>query len=114
MTAQPPPPGYPPQQPAAQQPNNYLVWAILATVLCFPITGIVAIVKSASVSGLWAQGQYAEAQAAADSAKKWVRWSVIIWVVLVVIYLAFIVIVMVTANPDNPAPASMSMLMGTF
>lgn len=114
MTAQPPPPGYPPPQPAAQQPNNYLVWAILATVLCFPITGIVAIVKAASVSGLWAQGRYAEAQAAADSAKKWVRWSVIIWVVLVVVYLAIIVIIMVTAHPENTAPASMSMLMGTF
>ncbi|HEY0229105.1 MAG TPA: CD225/dispanin family protein [Mycobacterium sp.] len=112
MTAQPPPPGYPPQQPAAQPPDNYLVWSILATVLCFPITGIIAIVKAASVNGLWTQGRYAEAQDAAASAKKWVRWSVIIWVVLVVIYVVIIVIVMVTAHPDNPAPAAM--LMGTF
>ena len=43
----PPPPGYPPQQPVGQAPNNYLVWSILATLFCFPITGIVAIVKAA-------------------------------------------------------------------
>jgi type III secretory pathway component EscV len=35
---------------------------------------------------LWAQGQYAEAQAAADSAKKFVKWSVIAGVVVAVIY----------------------------
>src|ERR1700749_302289 len=108
------PPGYPPQQPAAQQPNNYLVWAILVTVLCFPITGIVTIVKAASVNGLWTQGRYAEAQAAADSAKKWVRWSVIIWVVLVVIYVVILVIIMVTAHPDTSVPSSMAALVGPF
>jgi len=87
MTAQPPPPGYPPQQqPAAQAPNNYLVWAILATLFCFPITGIVAIVKAASVNGLWTQGLHAEAQASADSAKKFVIWSVVIGVVVGIIY----------------------------
>lgn len=109
-----PPPGYPPQQPPAQQPDNYLVWSILATVLCFPITGIIAIVKAASVNGLWTQGRYAEAQEAAASAKKWVRWSVIIWVVLVVIYVVIIVIVMLTAHPDTSVPSSMATLMRTF
>ena len=69
MTAQPPPPAYPPPQPAGQAPKNYLVWSILVTLFCCLPLGIVAIVKSASVNGLWAQGQYAEAQAAAASAK---------------------------------------------
>jgi predicted secreted protein len=86
MTAQPPPPGYPPQQPAGQAPNNYLVWSILVTLFCCLPLGIVAIVKSSQVNGLWAQGQYAEAQAAADSAKKFVTWSAIIGVVVIVIY----------------------------
>jgi hypothetical protein len=85
MTAQPPP-GYPPQQPAGQAPNNYLVWSILVTLFCCLPLGIVAIVKSSQVNGLWAQGQYAEAQAAADSAKKFVTWSAIIGVVVFVIY----------------------------
>ncbi|RAV15978.1 CD225/dispanin family protein [Mycobacterium colombiense] len=82
----PPPPGYPPQQPAAAQPNNYLVWSILATLFCCLPFGIVAIVKSSQVNGLWAQGRYAEAQASADSAKKWVIWSVAIGIVVGIIY----------------------------
>jgi len=91
MTAPPPPPGYPPpgyppQQPAGQAPNNYLVWSILVTLFCCLPLGIVAIVKSSQVNGLWAQGRYAEAQAAADSAKKFALWSAIIGVVVFVIY----------------------------
>ncbi|ORA17214.1 CD225/dispanin family protein [Mycobacterium arosiense] len=82
----PPSPGYPPQQPAGQAPNNYLVWSILATLFCCLPFGIVAIVKSSQVNGLWAQGRYAEAQASADSAKKWVIWSVAIGVVAGIIY----------------------------
>jgi predicted secreted protein len=86
MTQPPPPPGYPPQQPAGQAPNNYLVWSILVTLFCCLPFGIVAIVKSSQVNGLWAQGRYAEAQASADSAKKWVIWSAVIGVVVGVIY----------------------------
>ncbi|OBA59216.1 hypothetical protein A5647_17995 [Mycobacterium sp. 1100029.7] len=87
MTAQPPPPGYPPQQPpAGQAPNNYLVWSILTTLFCCLPLGIVAIVKSSQVNGLWAQGQYAEAQAAANSAKKFATWSAIAGVIVFVIY----------------------------
>jgi len=86
MTQPPPPPGYPPQQPGGQAPNNYLVWSILVTLFCCLPLGVVAIVKSSQVNGLWAQGQYAEAQASAESAKKWVMWSAIAGVVAGVIY----------------------------
>jgi hypothetical protein len=86
MTAQPPPPGYPPQPPTGQAPQNYLVWSILVTLFCCLPFGIVAIIKSTQVSGLWQSGQYAEAQAAADSAKKWVIWSVVAWVISLIIY----------------------------
>jgi ABC-type glycerol-3-phosphate transport system permease component len=86
MTAQPPPPpGYPPQQPAGQAPNNHLVWSILVTIFCCLPFGIVAIVKSSQVNGLWAQGRYAEAQASADSARKWVIWSVVVGLIVIVI-----------------------------
>ncbi|MCV7409780.1 hypothetical protein AWC05_24055 [Mycobacterium florentinum] len=102
MTAQPPPPGYPPQQPAGQ-PDNYLVWSILATLFCCLPFGIVAIVKSTQVSGLWAQGQYAEAQAAADAAKKWVKWSVIAAVVSAVLYGIVLAIIAMTADTSTPA-----------
>ncbi|MGE2817105.1 CD225/dispanin family protein [Mycobacterium heidelbergense] len=104
MTAQPPPPpGYPPQQPpAGQAPNNYLVWSILVTLFCCLPLGIVAIVKSSQVNGLWAQGQYAEAQAAADSAKKFVIWSAVIGVVVGIIY-AIIAIAGGLATNSNSA-----------
>lgn len=86
MTQPPPPPaGYPPQQPAAQAPNNYLVWSILVTLFCCLPFGIVAIVKSSQVNGLWAQGRYAEAQASADSARKWVTWGAVIGLIVFVI-----------------------------
>ena len=99
------PPQYGQQQPygAAPQygapaggvePDNNLVWAILCTVLCCLPLGIVAIVKSTSVSKLWAAGDYAGAQQAADDAKKWSMWGAIIgvvWIVVVVI-IYFVVI----------------------
>ncbi|MDT5146654.1 MAG: hypothetical protein QOC58_1299 [Mycobacterium sp.] len=78
----PPPPGYPPQQPAGPAPSNYLVWSILVTIFCCIPFGIVAIVKSSQVNGLWAQGRYAEAQASAESAKKWVIWSVVVGLIV--------------------------------
>ncbi|NLG45180.1 CD225/dispanin family protein [Gordonia sp. (in: high G+C Gram-positive bacteria)] len=69
------------------EPDNNLVWSILCTVLCCLPLGIVAIVKSTSVSKLWAMGDYAGAQKAADDAKKFAMWGAIISVVLIVLYL---------------------------
>ncbi|WP_082966242.1 CD225/dispanin family protein [Mycobacterium sp. E1214] len=63
-----------------------MVWSILATIFCCLPFGIVAIVKSSQVNGLWAQGNYPGAQAAADSAKKWVIWSVVAGVIVAIIY----------------------------
>ena len=71
---QPPPPGWQGQR----EPDNYLVWAILSTVMCCLPLGIVSLVYSTKVSGLWAQGRYAEAQTAADNAKKWAIISAIV------------------------------------
>jgi predicted secreted protein len=103
---QPPPPGYPPQQPpAGQAPDNYLVWSILATLFCCLPFGIVAIVKSTQVSGLWAQGQYGEAQASADAAKKWVKWSVIAAVIAYVLYGAVLAVLALTADNTTSAAA---------
>jgi hypothetical protein len=69
------PGGWPGQQPGAwpgqQEPDNYLVWAILCTVLCCLPFGIVSLVYSNKVAGLWAQGRAAEAQEASSNAKKW-------------------------------------------
>ncbi len=101
----PPPPGYPPQQPAGQAPNNYLVWSILVTLFCCLPFGIVAIVKSSQVNGLWAQGRYAEAQASAESAKKWVMWSVIVGLIV-----NAIIIVVNVVNMNSNTNAAMMLL----
>ncbi|MBO0679457.1 CD225/dispanin family protein [Mycolicibacterium sp. S2-37] len=98
----PPPPqggGYPGQgfggpgyQPQGVPPNNNLVWAILSTVLCCLPLGIVAIVKSTQVSGLWAQGRYDEANKAAADAKKYAIWGAIAGVVVAVIYIIIAIV----------------------
>lgn len=106
-----PPPGYPPQPPPAwpgqppagwpapqpgwqgqPEPENYLVWAILCTVLCCLPLGIVSIVYSNKVSGLWAQGRYAEAQEAANNAKKWAIIGAVVGVVAAVIFVLIYVV----------------------
>lgn len=100
---QPPPPGYPPQQPpAGQPPNNNLVIAIIGLLFCWP-PGIYAIVKATQVSSLWAQGQYAEAQAAADDAKKWGIWSIIGGAVLLVFIVIIQIIGAVAATSEAAA-----------
>lgn len=109
MTDQPPPPpgNYPPPPPPsggtpppppqggapAGQPDNNLVWGILVTVLCCLPLGIVSIVKSTQVSGLWAQGRAAEAQQAADDAKKYAVWGAIAGVIVYVIVIILNIVV---------------------
>ena len=81
----------PPYQPSAPQynlgeqsfqpqnqmpcPPTYLVWAILATVLCCLPFGIVGIVNASQVSSRWRQGDFAGAQRASEQAKMWTIMS---------------------------------------
>ncbi|MGE5735464.1 MAG: CD225/dispanin family protein [Acidobacteriota bacterium] len=61
------PPGY---QPGAVVPN-YLVFAILSTVLCCLPTGIVSIIYAAQVNTKVAAGDIAGATQASKNAKLW-------------------------------------------
>jgi ABC-type Fe3+ transport system permease subunit len=116
---QPPPPpppqpgwqGQPPQQPGwqgqqpgwqgAREPDNYLVWAILTTIFCCLPFGIVSIVYSTKVSGLWSQGRYDEAQAASNNAKKWAIITAIVGAVVSVIsIILYVVLVAVAVSSD--------------
>lgn len=72
------PPPYPSDSQAAVNIPNYLVWAIVATVLAFclccvvgAIPGIVAIVFATQVNSKIAQGDIAGAQRASSQAKLW-------------------------------------------
>ncbi len=91
------PPGWQGAQPGwtgQREPDNYLVWAILCTVLCCLPLGIVSIVYSTRVSGLWGQGRYAEAQTASDNAKKWAIVGAVVgavsYVIGIVLWFAFV------------------------
>jgi Interferon-induced transmembrane protein len=82
----PPPYGVPQGGFPTQQPDSNLVWGILSTVLCCLPLGIVSIVYASKVSGLWAQGRYAEAQEASANAKKWAIWGAVAGVIVGIIY----------------------------
>ncbi|MBP3565768.1 MAG: CD225/dispanin family protein [Alistipes sp.] len=74
------------------KPDNYLVWAILSTLLCCMPFGIVAIVKATQVDTFWAQGNQAEAIEAANAAKKWTIVSAVSSVAVWSIYVLIVVI----------------------
>ena len=61
----------PAQTPSVVYVPNYLVFAILATVLCCLPAGIPAIVYAAQVNGKLQAGDIAGAQAASKNAKMW-------------------------------------------
>ncbi|GEE01180.1 hypothetical protein nbrc107696_16260 [Gordonia spumicola] len=86
------------QGPQTPEPDNNLVWAILTTVLCCLPLGIVAIVKSTSVSKLWAAGDHAGAQQAADDAKKFAIWGAAAGAIVLVLYIIFIVVLGVAGS----------------
>lgn len=68
------------------KPDNYLVWAILSTIFCCLPLGIVSIVYSSKVDGLYNAGDFAGAQNAADNAKKFAMWGAIIGAIGAILY----------------------------
>ena len=61
--------------PPMTKPNNFMVWAILSTILCCLPFGICAIVNASKVDGLWFSGDYAGANEAARKARTWFWWA---------------------------------------
>ena len=80
------------------KPDNYLVWAILSTLLCCMPFGIVAIVKATQVDTFWAQGNQAEAIEAANAAKKWTIVSAVSAVAVWFIYGLIVVIAAIVSG----------------
>ena len=74
------------------KPDNYLVWAILTTLLCCLPFGIVSIVYSSKVDSLYYAGDYISAQQAADKAKKWAMWSALSSIIVILLVLFFAMI----------------------
>ena len=75
----------------ARPPNNYLTWAILSTICCCVITGIIAIIYSAQVNGKWESGDQIGAEHASSRAKMWVLIGIAIEAVVVLGYVIYIV-----------------------
>ncbi len=80
-------------QQSTQQfpPPNYLVWAILTTILCCLPFGIVSIVYAAQVNSKWQMGDFEGAKLSSKNAKLW-AWvafavgiaSFLLWFLLVI------------------------------
>jgi hypothetical protein len=76
-------------RPANTAPDNYLVWAIITTILCFWPLGIPAIINAVKVDRLWLSGDPEGAMEAARKAKKWSIAAAIAAGVFWVLYLLF-------------------------
>ena len=63
---------------AGEKPNNYLVWAILSTILCCLPLGIASIVFASRVNSRWNAGDVAGAREASDKAKKFAIASAVL------------------------------------
>lgn len=72
------------------KPDNYLVFAIITTVLCCLPLGIVSIIHSTKVDNLWNSGQYVEATAASNQAKQFAIYAAIAGVIVWGIYLMMV------------------------
>ena len=94
--APPPPPspygGYGAPGSVSPPPPNYLVWAILSTILCFLPLGVVSIVYSTQVNSKWAMGDWAGAQDASKKAKNFAIWSAVAAVIIGVLVVIFFVL----------------------
>lgn len=78
-------------------PKNWLVKAILVTVLCCLPFGIVALVYSSRMDSAWCAGQQEMAQQAADNAKKWVIAGLATGVGVTMLYVIFMIVVQIAA-----------------
>ena len=91
----PPPMASPlPVRPSPAAPPNYLVWAVLATVLCFWPLGIASIVFSTQVNTKWARGDIQGAQASSRKAKTFAIVTAVVGMFAYVIAFVFFVFVL--------------------
>lgn len=76
------------QQVQQQQtpPPNYLVWAILTTILCCLPFGVVSIVFASQVNAKYAAGDYAGAMSSSKNAKTWAWVAFAVGVAGIIIY----------------------------
>ena len=72
-------------------PPTYLVWSILATVLCCLIPGIVAIIYSTRISSAYFSGDYDRAKRYSEMAEWWIMITIVaglVWAPFSVIFMS--------------------------
>ena len=72
-----PPMPQPPVAPEAEAPTN-LVWAVIATVMCCQITGVIAIAYGVMTSSANSVGNYENARRYSYIAQIWVMVSIVL------------------------------------
>lgn len=75
-----------PQTPKC--PPTYLALSIILTILCCQITGVIAIIYSASVSSKYRAGDYMGAQKASDRAGVWCIVSIVLGLIALPVIIA--------------------------
>ena len=75
---------------AGAKPDNYMVFAIISTVLCCLPLGIVSIIHSTKVDNLWNTGQHEEARRASNQAKQFAIYAAIAAAIVWGIYLMIV------------------------
>lgn len=86
-----PPPVVPPHVPEWREPMppTYMLWAILSTLCCCIIPGVVAIYFSTMVSSRYYQRDYEGARRASRKAEIWIIASIVLGVVSAALYFPF-------------------------
>ena len=104
----PPPPPYGQQYGTAPMygtpPDNYLVWAILSTVLCCLPLGIASIVFSSQVNSKFAAGDLAGAQESSRRAKNFAIWSAVASAASAVLLVIGIAVLAATSGSGSTSP----------
>ena len=88
------------QQPLQQRPykpDSHMVLAILTTIFCCLPLGIVAILQANKVDKFYHMGEYDEANAASQSAKKWSIIGIIVGFISICLSLLYYFLVLAVA-----------------
>ena len=67
-------------------PPTYLVWAVVMTLLCCFVPGVVAIIFASQVSTRYYNGDFEGARRASDQAQIWIIVSFVLGVLLATLY----------------------------
>ena len=84
------PGGTGPSIPVGVKPPDYLIWSILSTLCCCPVTGVIAIVYSSQVQSKWNEGDQQGAVQASQTTMRWLIGGIVANLLANVIQAVFI------------------------